>query len=63
MRSLTYRASPDAREILLMRAIAIEVVRFLERAGIPVPPRKPTPKGSSPADAIEAEPSDVRREP
>jgi TrmH family RNA methyltransferase len=44
MRSLTYRAAPDAREILLMRAIAIEVVRFLERAGVPVPPRKPTPK-------------------
>ena len=34
VRSLTFRAAPDAREIGLMRAIAIEVVRFLERKGI-----------------------------
>jgi len=54
MRSLTFRAAPDAREILLMRAIAIEVVRFLERAGIPVPPRKPTPRpGSAPASSLD----------
>lgn len=31
-RSLTFRASPDAREIELLRAIAIEVSRALERA-------------------------------
>lgn len=31
VRSLAYRAAPDAREIGLMRAMAIEVVRFLER--------------------------------
>ena len=33
LRSLTYRASPDAREIDLMRSIAIEVMRAVERAG------------------------------
>ena len=32
IRSLTYRASPDAREIDLMRSIAIEVMRAVERA-------------------------------
>jgi TrmH family RNA methyltransferase len=31
-RSLTYRAAPDAREIELLRAMAIEVSRSLERA-------------------------------
>ena len=31
LRSLTYRATPDGREISLMRAVAIEVVRYLER--------------------------------
>ena len=31
VRSLTYRASPDAREIDLMRSIAIEVMRALDR--------------------------------
>lgn len=30
-RSLAFRARPDAREISLVRAMAIEVVRFLER--------------------------------
>lgn len=35
LRSLTYRASPDAREIDLMRSIAIEVMRALERAREP----------------------------
>lgn len=55
LRSLTFRAAPDAREILLMRAVAIEVVRFLERAGIPVPPRKPSPK--TPVDSIADEPT------
>jgi TrmH family RNA methyltransferase len=32
LRSLTYRAAPDAREIDLMRSIAIEVMRAVERA-------------------------------
>jgi tRNA C32,U32 (ribose-2'-O)-methylase TrmJ len=31
-RSLTFRAAPDAREIELLRAMAIEVSRSLERA-------------------------------
>ena len=32
LRSLTLRAAPDARELSLIRAMAIEVVRFLERS-------------------------------
>lgn len=31
VRSLTVRAAPDARELSLIRAMAIEVIRFLER--------------------------------
>ena len=31
VRSLAFRANPDAREIELMRAMAIEVVRATER--------------------------------
>jgi len=34
VRSLTVRAAPDAREISLIRAMAIEVIRFLERHGV-----------------------------
>lgn len=66
LRSLTFRAAPDSREILLMRAIAIEVVRFLERAGLPVPPRKPTPRGDANAGAAEPpspEPAETPGEP
>jgi TrmH family RNA methyltransferase len=37
VRSLAYRASPDAREIKLLRAIAIEVLRAWDRARI-IPP-------------------------
>lgn len=33
VRSLTFRAAPDARELSLMRAFAIEVVRYMERTG------------------------------
>ncbi len=33
VRSLAFRAAPDARELSLIRAMAIEVVRFLERSG------------------------------
>ena len=33
IRALTFRAAPDARELSLLRAIALEVVRFLERTG------------------------------
>ena len=35
VRSLTVRAAPDARELSLIRAMALEVLRFMER------PRKP----------------------
>lgn len=31
VRSLAFRAAPDAREITLVRAVALEVVRFIER--------------------------------
>ena len=34
VRSLTVRAAPDAREVSLIRAMAIEVLRFLERNGL-----------------------------
>jgi len=35
VRSLTVRAAPDARELSLMRAMAIEVQRFMERSRKP----------------------------
>ena len=31
VRSLTYRAAPDAREIDMVRAVAIEVLRTIDR--------------------------------
>ena len=34
LRSLTFRAAPDARELSLMRAMVIEVTNFLKRNGI-----------------------------
>ena len=33
LRSLTFRAAPDARELSFMRSVAFEVVRYLERTG------------------------------
>ena len=33
IRAMTYRAAPDARELSLLRAAALEVLRFLERTG------------------------------
>jgi TrmH family RNA methyltransferase len=33
VRSLVFRAKPDARELMLVRAMGIEVVRYLERTG------------------------------
>jgi TrmH family RNA methyltransferase len=33
LRTLTYRAEPDDRELSLLRAISLEIVRFLERTG------------------------------
>ncbi|HEX3866197.1 MAG TPA: TrmJ/YjtD family RNA methyltransferase [Gemmatimonadaceae bacterium] len=34
LRSLTFRAAPDARELSLMRAMVIEVTNFLKRRGV-----------------------------
>lgn len=34
LRSLTHRAAPNARELSLMRAMAIEVVNYLKRKGV-----------------------------
>ena len=33
LRAITYRAEPDDRELSLLRAISLEIVRFLERTG------------------------------
>ena len=33
LRAITFRAEPDDRELSLLRAISLEVVRFLERTG------------------------------
>ena len=38
-REVLYRARPEVREAALIRAMGIEVVRFLERKGFPVPER------------------------
>jgi tRNA C32,U32 (ribose-2'-O)-methylase TrmJ len=45
-RELIYRAEPDVREASLVRAMGIEVVRYLERAGHLLPPEAP-PAGST----------------
>jgi tRNA/rRNA methyltransferase len=37
-REIIYRAELDGREAALIRAMGIEVVRFLERSGVQVPP-------------------------
>ena len=39
LRSLTFRAAPNAREIGLLRAIALEVVHFMSRAPRPRAPK------------------------
>ena len=59
IRALTFRAAPDARELSLLRATALEVVRFLERTGrierslppdvSPRPPRHIVPRETRPA--------------
>lgn len=40
LREIVYRGELDGRESSLLRAMGIEVVRYLERQGIPVPPRR-----------------------
>jgi len=37
-REALHRAELDTREAALVRAMGIEVVRYLERRGLPVPP-------------------------
>jgi TrmH family RNA methyltransferase len=41
LREIVYRAGLDGREATLMRAMGIEVVRFLERTGVPVAAEPP----------------------
>jgi TrmH family RNA methyltransferase len=58
IRALTFRAAPDARELSLLRATALEVVRFLERTErieralppdvAPRPPRHIVPRTTRP---------------
>ncbi|MDB4914122.1 MAG: hypothetical protein JWM95_1766 [Gemmatimonadetes bacterium] len=57
IRAITYRSEPDDRELSLLRAMALEVVRFLERTGkvertisddvSPRPPRHVTGRDTS----------------
>lgn len=57
MRAITFRAAPDDRELSLLRAMALEIVRFLERTGrvertlpedvSPRPPRHVTGRDTS----------------
>jgi TrmH family RNA methyltransferase len=57
IRALTFRANPDSRELSLLRAVSLEVVRFLERTGriertrpadvAPRPPRHVVPRAES----------------
>ena len=65
IRTLTFRAAPDARELSLLRATALEVVRFLERTGrvertlppdvSPRPPRHIVPRPEHAAESDDAE--------
>lgn len=57
MRAITFRAAPDDRELSLLRAISLEILRFLERTGrvertlpehvSPRPPRHVTGRDTS----------------
>jgi tRNA/rRNA methyltransferase/tRNA (cytidine32/uridine32-2'-O)-methyltransferase len=68
LRTLTFRAAPDARELSLLRAVALEVVRFLERTGriertlpphaSPRPPRHIVPREEPPRAPRTREPED-----
>jgi len=65
IRALTFRAAPDSRELSLLRATALEVVRFLERTGrverklppdvSPRPPRHVVPRRERATDSDDAE--------
>jgi tRNA/rRNA methyltransferase/tRNA (cytidine32/uridine32-2'-O)-methyltransferase len=68
LRTLTFRAAPDARELSLLRAVALEVVRVLERTGriertlppdaSPRPPRHIVPRDEPPRAPRTHEPED-----
>jgi TrmH family RNA methyltransferase len=45
LRSLTFRAAPDVRELSLLRAVAMEVVHFLDRAAGDAPSRRGATRG------------------
>jgi tRNA C32,U32 (ribose-2'-O)-methylase TrmJ len=57
LRAITFRAEPDDRELSLLRAVSLEIVRFLERSGrvertlppdvSPRPPRHVTGRDTS----------------
>lgn len=49
-RELVFRAEPDAREAALLRAIGIEVRRFLERNGVELPPEAAREAGDGGSD-------------
>jgi len=58
-REVLFRAELDAREASLIRAMGIEVVRFLERSGLALPPEasgvgQPEPGGGDPSAAPDA---------
>jgi tRNA C32,U32 (ribose-2'-O)-methylase TrmJ len=58
-REVLFRSELDAREASLIRAMGIEVVRFLERAGMVLPPQAsgvglPEDGGGDPAPAPDA---------
>ncbi|HYC31275.1 MAG TPA: hypothetical protein VEB59_03250, partial [Gemmatimonadales bacterium] len=51
LREIVYRAGLDGREATLMRAMGIEVVRYLERTG--VPPAAQPPAAEPPAAEVD----------
>jgi tRNA C32,U32 (ribose-2'-O)-methylase TrmJ len=47
-REVLFRSDLDAREASLIRAMGIEMVRFLERKGLPLPPEAQGPGSDVP---------------
>jgi tRNA C32,U32 (ribose-2'-O)-methylase TrmJ len=52
-REILFRAELDGREASLVRAMGIEVVRFLERNGLPLPPQAQGPGTPPSGEALE----------
>ena len=50
LREVLFRAELDVREAALFRAMGIEVVRFLDRHGIPLPPEAQGPGTAPPLE-------------